>query len=77
MNYKPRQIELVKLILKHKIFHKLFFQTYTTGKLPEKSDIEYLMRKYNVCEESQIYRRSGSVKSWLKWIFRLPNIIEE
>ena len=77
MNYKPRQLELVKLILKHKIFNKLFFETYTTGKLPNKNNIEYLMREYNVCNEGQINRRAGSVKSWLKWIFKLPNIIEE
>ena len=77
MNYKPRQLELVKLILKHKIFNELFFETYSTGKLTKKNHIEYLMRKYNVCDEGQIYRRAGSVSSWLKWIFKLPNIIEE
>lgn len=77
MNYKPRQLELVKLILKHKIFNELFFEIHSTGKLPMKNDIEYLMRKYNVCDEGQINRRAGSVSSWLKWIFRLPNIIEE
>lgn len=77
MNYKPRQLELVKLILKHKIFNELFFEIYSTGKLPKKNYIEYLMRKYNVCDEGQINRRAGSVSSWLKWIFKLPNIIEE
>ncbi len=77
MNYKPRQLELVKLILKHKIFNELFFETHSSGKLPKKNDIEYLMRKYNVCDEGQISRRAGSVSSWLKWIFKLPNIIEE
>lgn len=77
MNYKPRQLELVKLILKHKIFNELFFETHSTDKLPKKNDIEYLMRKYNVCDEGQINRRAGSVSSWLKWIFKLPNIIEE
>ena len=77
MNYKPRQLELVKLILIHKIFNELFFETYSTGKLPKKNHIEYLMRKYNVCDEGQINRRAGSVSSWLKWIFKLPNIIEE
>lgn len=77
MNYKPRQLELVKLILIHKIFNELFFETYSTGKLPKKNHIEYLMRKYNVCDEGQINRRADSVSSWLKWIFKLPNIIEE
>lgn len=77
MNYKPRQLELVKLILKHKIFNELFFETHSTDKLPKKNDIEHLMRKYNVCDEGQIGRRAGSVSSWLKWIFKLPNIIEE
>ena len=34
-NYKSRQLELVKLMLEHKIFNELFFSTYTTGILPK------------------------------------------
>lgn len=75
-NYKPRQLELVKLMLEHKIFNKLFFDTYTTGTFPKPNDIQDLMRKYNVCNEGQIHRRSGSVLAWLKWIFKLPEIEE-
>ena len=75
-NYKPRQLELVKLMLEHKIFNELFFSTYTTGILPKYNDIQDLMRKYNVCNEGQIPRRSGTVYSWLKWIFKLPAIEE-
>ena len=76
MNYKPRQLELVKLILEHKIFNELFFSTYTTGILPSRDYIQTLMRKYNVCNESQVPRRSGSVLAWIKWIFKLAEIEE-
>jgi hypothetical protein len=75
-NYKPRQLELVKLMLEHKIFHKLFWDTYTTGVLPSPHDIQNLMGKYNVCNEGQVSRRSSTVYSWLKWIFKLPEIEE-
>ncbi|MCI5643163.1 MAG: type II restriction endonuclease [Peptoniphilus sp.] len=77
MNYKPRQLELVKLILRHKIFNVFFFETFTTGQFPKKKDIENAMRKYNVCNEGQITRRASTVYSWLKWIFRLQKVTQE
>lgn len=75
-NYKSRQLELVKLMLEHKIFNTLFFDTYTTGILPKPNQIQDLMRKYNVRKEGQIPRQSGSVLAWLKWIFKLAEIEE-
>lgn len=74
MKYKPRQLKLVELILEHKIFNELFFETYTTGRLPTRNHIQDKMRKYNVCNDGQIDRRSSSVLAWLKWIFKLTKI---
>ncbi len=76
MNYKPRQLELVKLILEHKIFHELFYKVYINGEMPDMRNIEALMRRYNVCNEGQISRRAGTVFAWLKWIFKLTKVEE-
>ena len=75
MNYKERQLKLVSLILEHQIFAELFdYVIFNHGAIPEGQYIQKRMRELNVCNESQIVRRSGSVRSWLKWIFDLTKI---
>lgn len=74
LRYKERQLKLVRLILKHEIFNRLFIKVYNSGKLPTKEEIQNIMRENNVCNKGQIVRRSSSVYSWLKWIFNLQNI---
>lgn len=74
LRYKKRQLKLVSLILEHEIFNRLFIKVYNNGELPTKEEIQNIMRENNVCNDGQIVRRSGSVYSWLKWIFNLQNI---
>lgn len=74
MNYKERQINLVKLILKHKIFAEMFDYVIEKGDLPEKAMVIRRMRELNVCGEGQLDRRSTSVLSWLRWMFNLTKI---
>lgn len=74
LRYKERQLKLVRLILEHEIFNKLFTRVYNSGELPTKEEIQEIMRENNVCNDGQIVRRSSSVYSWLKWIFNLQNI---
>ncbi|WP_415750764.1 type II restriction enzyme [Erysipelothrix rhusiopathiae] len=74
LRYKERQLKLVGLILEHDIFNRLFIKVYNSGELPTKEEIQNVMRENNVCNESQIVRRSSSVYSWLRWIFNLQNI---
>lgn len=74
LNYKSRQLELVSLILQHKIFNVLFKETYNRGNLPDRNEVKRLMKEYNVCNEGVISRRSTSVISWIKWIMNLTNI---
>ncbi|QRG86712.1 hypothetical protein [Bulleidia sp. zg-1006] len=50
------------------------FKKHNINILPTKEEIQNIMRENNVCNEGQIVRRSGSVYSWLKWIFNLQNI---
>ena len=74
LRYKERQLKLVGLILQHDIFYRLFINVYNSGELPTKEEIQNIMRNNNVCNASQIARRSNSVYSWVKWIFNLQNI---
>ena len=75
LNYKQRQLKFVELMLKHQIFADCFDMVLNNGgEMPEKTVIEELMRKYNVCNEGQINRRASSVQGWLKWIFNLRNL---
>ena len=75
MQYKERQLKLVSLMLEHKIFAELFdYVIENAGEFPEKTMIQSRMRELNVCNESQIVRRSQSVFCWLKWIFELQNL---
>lgn len=73
MRYQKRQLEYVRLILEHRIFHELFETMLLTAHVPEKSEIANKMRLHQVCGESLIARRASSVRGWLSWIFSLAN----
>ena len=68
MRYKERQLEYVKLMLEHQIFHELFEIVLRTGCVPEKRLIAGKMRELQVCSENLIDRRASSVRGWLQWI---------
>ncbi len=74
LNYKDRQLKLVELILKHKIFFEVFNDCINNGEISEKTFVETLMRKFNVCNEGQIQRRASSVIGWIRWMFGLTNL---
>ena len=71
MPYKARQLEYVKLIMKHQIFNEIFGITIRCGEIPDKKFIENRMRELNVCSEKLINRRSSSVRGWISWILNL------
>ena len=73
-SYKERQLELVKLILSHRIFRDLFAEIVETGVIPDKGRVVELELEYNVCSIDVASRRATSVISWLNWIFNLVNI---
>lgn len=73
-SYKDRQLELVKLILSHRIFRDLFTEILETGEIPNHKRVIELELEYNVCGKKLASRRAVSVISWLKWIFNLVNI---
>lgn len=73
MKYKERQLEYVRLILEHQIFHELFEVMLHIGDVPDKSCVTAKMRELNVCSENLIDRRSSSVRAWMYWILTLVN----
>jgi len=73
-NYKERQLELVKLILSHRIFRDLFAEIVETAKIPSSKRVVELELEYNVCSMNVASRRATSVIGWLNWIFNLVNI---
>lgn len=73
-SYKERQLELVKLILSHRIFRDLFTEILETGEIPNHKRVIELELEYNICSKKLASRRAISVISWLKWIFNLVNI---
>lgn len=75
MNYKERQLRIVNLILKHKIFADFFDLILQTGCMPNKAQIEEKMLSLHVCNRGEtLTRRANSVSGWLNWIFNLTNI---
>lgn len=74
LRYKPRQLEYVKLILEHRIFHELFEETLHTGSLPEKRRICQKMQELHVCGPNLIQRRASSVAGWLRWMMGLAEM---
>lgn len=73
-SYKERQLELVKLILSHRIFRDLFAEIVETGDIPSSKRVVELELEYNVCSMNVASRRATSVIGWLNWIFNLVNI---
>ncbi|WP_156018220.1 type II restriction enzyme [Streptococcus ruminantium] len=73
-NYKERQLELVRLILSHRIFRELFEETINSGSLPKRDRVIELELELNVCSSNVASRRASSVICWLSWILNLTNL---
>ena len=78
LKLRERRLELIKLIVRHNIFHDLLSQIIDTGEFPSREAIIDRMRHYNVCKDATtLYRRASSVSGWLRWIVTLPDTTEE
>lgn len=71
LNYKRRQLEYTRLILKHQIFSEMFEVFIKMGEIPGRDFIAKRMSELHLCGDSLVVRRSSSVSGWLKWIVNL------
>ncbi len=72
--YKQRQLEFVRCILSHKIFHETLENYFKTGEMPNKTVIVEIMKQYkphNVEAEDTFRRRASTVRGWIDWIVEL------
>lgn len=73
--YKTKQLELVRLILQHEIFYKVFKVYIETGKVPDKKPIIEIVKNSTASKmnDNTIKRRSSTIIKWLDWIVSLVN----
>ncbi|MBN2734873.1 MAG: hypothetical protein JXQ82_08480 [Methanomicrobiaceae archaeon] len=74
MQYKQRQLEYVRCILSHRIFHEVLRAYFETGEMPNKDSIVEIMKLYkplNIKSEDTYRRRSSTIKGWINWIIGL------
>jgi hypothetical protein len=72
-----RQIEFIKLILRHSAFRESLGLYFEILEMPQKGEIVEIMKQsnlYNVGEDSTYFRRASTISSWIKWIM---DLIEE
>ena len=75
LKYKARQLKLVELILRHRIFHLCVTRCFEQGRRPAKAEIIELMHRaqiYHVQAETTFERRAATIAAWLDWIWALP-----
>ena len=74
MNYKKRQLELVKCILSHKVFYNVFKICFEQSEMPSNKMVVNCMKEcnlYKVNSDETFYRRASTIKSWIDWIIDL------
>ena len=77
LEYRERQLAIVRQILKHKAFNETLKTHLRCGEMPDCQTIMKIMKDsnlYKVESDSTFARRSSTVMRWIEWIL---NIIEE
>ncbi|MFT8705079.1 type II restriction enzyme [Bifidobacterium aquikefiricola] len=75
---RDRRLELVRLIIRHQIFHDFLASIFECGELPSRAEVKEKMLTYNVCAPGEtLNRRASSVLGWLRWISMLPTENDE
>lgn len=73
MRYKQKHLALVKKILERPIFYNVFEMAIKEGAVPDKTRVCKAIADSNLhINDITINRRSSTVRSWIDWIFRLP-----
>lgn len=67
--HKYKTLKFIQKILEHQVFHQVFAETLKSGEIPSIPEIERIMTACNLrIKETTILRRSGTVRSWIRWI---------
>ena len=77
LEYRERQLAIVRQILKHKAFNETLKMHLRCGEMPDCQTVMKIMKDsnlYKVGSDSTFARRSSTVMRWIEWIL---NIIEE
>lgn len=77
LGYKQRQLEFVKLILKHKAFNNYLRLYFENSEKPKTIDTIEIMKHcdlYNIESESTYKRRSSTIRGWIEWILDLTKM---
>ena len=77
LRYKQRQLEFVKLILKHKSFYdylNLYFENSDKPTIFDTIEIMKHCKLYNIESESTYKRRASTIRGWIEWILDLTRI---
>ena len=77
LRYKQRQLEFVKLILKHRAFHdylRLYFENSEKPTTWDTIDIMKYCDLYKIESESTYKRRASTIRGWVEWILELTRI---
>lgn len=74
LNYRDRQIAIVKAILKHRAFNETLKRHLQYGEMPDTTTIVQIMKAsnlYHVGADSTYVRRSSTIVGWIKWILSI------
>lgn len=77
LRYKQRQLEFVKLILKHKAFYDYLSLYFENSDKPTTFDTIEIMKHcdlYNIESESTYKRRASTIRGWIEWILDLTRM---
>lgn len=77
LRYKQRQLEFVKLILKHKAFYDYLRLYLENSNKPTTFDTIEIMKNcdlYNIESESTYKRRASTIRGWIDWILDLTRM---
>ncbi|MDE7394928.1 MAG: transcriptional regulator, partial [Clostridiales bacterium] len=75
--FRERQLEIVRQILKHRVFNETLKLHLQFGEMPNVQTIVKIMKEsnlFNINSESTFVRRASTVMRWIEWIL---SIIEE
>lgn len=77
LRYKQRQLEFVKLILKHNAFYDYLRLYFENSEKPTTINTIEIMKHcdlYNIESESTYKRRASTIRGWVEWILDLSRI---